>query len=176
MSELNLEPWHDFYVMMGGAGAALVGATFVVATLAGNMEKRLIGIKGFITPATVHLGSVLIVAAVLMVPTLSALFLALLLGIGGLAGLVYGVVIYFRVTTLKVDVIDRFWYGIFPVLEYGLLGASAVLVFVKDMEHGLELIAAALVALLITGMRNAWDMATFMILGGPSNPDNQTKS
>jgi hypothetical protein len=34
------------------------------------------------------------------------------------------------------------------------------------------LIAAALVTLLIIGMRNAWDMATFMILGGPGAPGN----
>jgi len=171
MTELNLESWHDFYVMLGGSAAALVGATFVVATLAGNIEKRAIGIKGFITPATVHLGSVLIASAILMVPTLTALFLALLLGVGGLAGVVYGVIIYFRVTTLKVDLIDRSWYGILPILIYGMLGASAVLIFVKDIDYGLELIAAALVVLLITGMRNAWDMATFMILGGPSAPD-----
>lgn len=172
MDELNLEPWHDFYVMMGGAAGALVGATFVVATLAGNIEKRMIGIRGFITPATVHLGSVVVAAAILMVPTLNLLFLALLLGIGGLAGVIYGIIVYFRITTLNIDFIDRCWYGIFPVLMYGLLGASAVLVFVKDIGHGLELIAAALVALLIIGMRNAWDMATFMILGGPNNPDN----
>lgn len=171
MAELNLESWHDFYVMLGGSAAALVGATFVVATLAGNIEKRAIGIKGFITPATVHLGSVLIASAILMVPTLTALFLALLLGVGGLAGVVYGVIIYFRVTTLKVDLIDRSWYGILPILIYGMLGASAVLIFAKDIDYGLELIAAALVVLLITGMRNAWDMATFMILGGPSAPD-----
>jgi hypothetical protein len=173
MGELNLEPWHDFYVMMGGSGGALVGATFVVATLAGNIEKRAIGIKGFITPATVHLGSVVVASAILMMPTLSALFLALLLGIGGLAGLIYGIVVYFRVTTLKIDLIDRCWYGIFPVLMYGLLGVSAALVFLKDIAIGLELIAAALVALLIIGMRNAWDMATFMILGGPGAADNE---
>jgi len=169
----NLEAWHDFYVMMGGSAGALVGATFVVATLAGNIEKRTIGIRGFITPATVHLGSVLVGAAILMVPTLTPLFLALLLGVGGLAGLIYGVIVYFRVTTLNIDMIDRCWYGIFPVLIYGLLGASAVLIFLKDIDHGLELIATALVALLIVGMRNAWDMATFMILGGPGSPDNE---
>src|ERR1700743_1929472 len=97
MNELHLEPWHDFYIMLGGSAGALVGATFVVATLAGNIEKRSIGIKGFITPATVHLGSVLIGAAILMVPTLTALFLALLLGVGGVAGGIYGVVGFFRV-------------------------------------------------------------------------------
>ncbi|MGN6516692.1 MAG: hypothetical protein ACTHLR_12740 [Rhizomicrobium sp.] len=173
MHELNLGPWHDFYLMMGGSGGALVGATFVVATLAGNIEKRAIGIRGFITPATVHLGSVLVAAAILMVPTLDPPFLALLLGVGGAAGLVYGIVVYSRVTTLKIDFIDRCWYGIFPVLMYALLAVSAVLIFLKDIGPGLELIAAALVALLIIGMRNAWDMATFMILGGPDNPANR---
>ncbi len=172
MSELNLEPWHDFYIMMGGAAGALVGATFVVATLAGNIEKRTIGIRGFITPATVHLGSVVVAAAILMVPTLDTLFLAILLGTGGLAGVIYGIIVYLRITTLKIDLIDRCWYGIFPVLMYGLLGVSAALMFVKDISAGLELIAAALVTLLIIGMRNAWDMATFMILGGPGAPGN----
>jgi len=173
MEGLNLEAWHDFYVMMGGSGGALVGATFVVATLAGNMPKRTIGIRGFITPATVHLGSVVIGSAFLLVPTLDPLFLALLLGLGGLAGVVYGIIVYFRVTTLNIDLVDRCWYGFFPILMYGLLGVSAALVFLKDINHGLELIAAALVALLIIGMRNAWDMATFMILGGPDGQDNE---
>jgi hypothetical protein len=157
--------------MIGTSAGALVGATFVVATLAGGIEKRSLGIRGFITPATVHLGSVLIGSAILMVPTSSALFVALLLGLGGVAGIVYGVIVYQRITQLKIDMVDRFWYGIFPMLMYGLLGLSAYLVFV-DADHGLELMAAALVALLIIGMRNAWDMATFMILGGPSSAEN----
>jgi len=173
MGGLDLEPWHDFYVMVGTSAGALVGATFVVATLAGNIEKRTLGIRGFITPATVHLASVVIAAAFLLVPTLDPLFLALLLGIGGLAGMIYGIIVYSRVNLLKIDLIDRCWYGIFPILMYGLLSVSAALVFLRDIDHGLELIAGALVALLIIGMRNAWDMATFMILGGPGSPDNE---
>ncbi|HWA29653.1 MAG TPA: hypothetical protein VG867_01085 [Rhizomicrobium sp.] len=171
MEKLELEAWHDFYVMMGGAAGALVGATFVVATLAGNIEKRTVGIRGFITPATVHLGSVLVGSAILMVPTLTALFVALSLGIGGIAGMIYGVIVYFRITKLSIDLIDRCWYGIFPILMYGVLAASSWLIYLRDIDHGLELIAAALVALLVIGMRNAWDMATFMILGGPKNPE-----
>jgi hypothetical protein len=171
VDELNLEKWHDFYVMVGTSAGALVGATFVVATLAGGIEKRALGIKGFITPATVHLGSVLIGSAILMVPTLSSLFVALLLGIGGIGGMIYAVVVYFRITRLNIDLIDRFWYGIFPILMYGLLAGCSWLLYLQDINHGLELIAAALVALLVIGMRNAWDMATYMILGGPKNPE-----
>lgn len=168
----DLEAWHDFYVMMGGAAGALVGATFVVATLAGNIEKRTLGIRGFITPATVHLASVLVSSAVMMVPTLTPIFLALSLGLGGLAGVIYGIVVYLRITQLKIDLIDRFWYGIFPVLAYGTLGVASWLALSSE-EPCLDVMAVALVALLIVGMRNAWDMATFMILGGPGSADNE---
>ncbi|HTQ14155.1 MAG TPA: hypothetical protein VMH86_09785 [Rhizomicrobium sp.] len=165
-----LQQWRDFYVMIGTASGAIVGATFVVATLAGGIEKRTIGLKGFITPTTVHLSSVLVGSAILTAPTLSALVLALLLGVGALAGAVYGIVIWMRITTLKIDLIDRFWYGILPVIAYLLLGASAWLVFAA-VEHALELVALALVLLLVAGIRNAWDMATFMIMGGPAAAD-----
>ena len=171
MTELHLEPWHDFYVMVGTSAGALVGATFVVATLAGNIEKRNIGIKGFITPATVHLGSVLIGSAILMVPAITPFFLALSLGIGGLAGVIYGAIVYTRITQLKIDLIDRFWYGIFPFLAYAVLGVAAWLAM-TDTAPCLDIMAGALIALLIIGMRNAWDMATFMILGGPGAPGN----
>jgi hypothetical protein len=172
MTTLPLAEWRDFYVMIGTASGAIVGATFVVATLAGDLEKRKIGLRGFITPTTVHLGSVLVGSAVLTVPTLSALVLAILLGVGALGGVVYGVIVYLRITKLNIDMIDRCWYGILPILTYGLLGVAAWLVF-TGIGPGLELVGAALVLLLIAGMRNAWDMATFMILGGPDSHDNK---
>ncbi|HEY1632637.1 MAG TPA: hypothetical protein VGF56_15075 [Rhizomicrobium sp.] len=167
-----LQEWHDFYLMIGTASGAIVGATFVVATLAANIEKRKIGITGFITPTTVHLGSVLVGSAILTAPILSALVLAIVLGLGALAGAIYGVVIWTRITQLKIDWIDRFWYGILPILAYVLLGVSAWLMFAA-FEPGLELIALAVVMLLVAGIRNAWDMATFMVMGGPSAPDNK---
>jgi hypothetical protein len=170
-----LQEWRDFYVMIGTASGAIVGATFVVATLAGNIEKRKIGLRGFITPTTVHLGSVLVGSAILTVPTLSALVLAILLGAGALAGMVYGVIVYRRITTLKIDLIDRCWYGILPILSYLLLGTSAWLAFART-GPALELIALAVVLLLIAGMRNAWDMATFMIMGGPSAGNDKDRA
>ncbi|MGH6871919.1 MAG: hypothetical protein ACREHE_10480 [Rhizomicrobium sp.] len=169
-----LQDWRDFYVMIGTASGAIVGATFVVATLASGLEKRAIGLRGFITPTTVHLGSVLVGSAVLAAPTLSALVLAILLGSGALAGVVYGVVIWTRITRLNIDLIDRFWYGVLPIVSFALLGVACWLVL-KNIGPGLELVALALVLLLIAGMRNAWDMATFMILGGPNPPDADKK-
>jgi hypothetical protein len=166
-----LQEWRDFYVMIGTASGAIVGATFVVATLASNIEKRAIGLRGFITPTTVHLGSVLVGSAILAAPTLSALVLALLLGAGAIAGVAYCAVVWSRIGKLNLDLIDRCWYGLLPLAAYGLLGVAAWLVFAQA-GPGLELVAMALVLLLVAGIRNAWDMATFMILGGP-NPDEK---
>jgi hypothetical protein len=162
-----LQEWRDFYVMIGTASGAIVGATFVVATLASGLEKRALGMRGFITPTTVHLGSVLVGSAILTVPTLGPMLLACILGAGALGGAVYGCIIWVRINKLKIDWIDRFWYGLLPIASYLLLGASAGLVFTA-IGPGLELVALALVLLLIAGIRNAWDMATFMIMGGPN--------
>lgn len=163
-----LQEWRDFYVMIGTASGAIVGATFVVATLASGLEKRIIGMRGFITPTTVHLGSVLVGSAILAAPTLSAAVLSALLGLGAIAGVIYGIVVWTRITTLEIDLIDRFWYGVLPIFAYGLLGVAAWLVFGLRFP-GLELVAAALVLLLIAGMRNAWDMASFMITRPPDS-------
>ena len=81
-----LTEWRDFYVMIGTASGAMIGATFIVATLTANLEKRALGLRGFITPSAVHLGSVLVGSAILTVPTLTPMSLAILLGAGGMGG------------------------------------------------------------------------------------------
>ena len=73
MTALPLTEWRDFYVMIGTAAGVIVGATFIVATLAAQTEKRELGMRGFITPTAVHLGSVLVGSALLAVPTLTSL-------------------------------------------------------------------------------------------------------
>jgi len=60
MTSLPLHEWRDFYVMIGTASGAIVGAAFVVATLTSGIDKKAIGLRGFITPTAVHLGSVLV--------------------------------------------------------------------------------------------------------------------
>ena len=123
---LALESWRDFYVMIGTASGAIVGATFVVATLAGNMEKRVLGMRGFITPTAVHLGSVVVVSALLCVPALSAPMLAIFLGAGAIAGAIYGIVVLARIWPLTLGIDDWLFYGLLPVTCYAVLAAAAV--------------------------------------------------
>jgi hypothetical protein len=163
MTALPLSDWRDFYVMIGTASGAIVGASFIVATLVSELKDRAVGMRGFITPTTVHLGSVLVGSAILTVPTLTPLSLSILLGAGGLAGVVYSIVIVSRIWSMKLDGSDRAFYAILPVLAYGATAGAAVLAH-WSVEPALETLAVALVALLVIGIRNAWDMASFVIM------------
>jgi hypothetical protein len=162
MTALPLAEWRDFYVMIGTAAGVIVGATFIVATLASGLEKRSIGLRGFITPTAVHLGSVLLGSAILAVPTLTPVAFAILLGVGGIGGAGYGVVVASRIWNMKLDRDDRVFYVILPILTYLGMGVAALMALVPGMPT-LETVAVVQVVLLVIGMRNSWDMATFMI-------------
>jgi len=159
----SFDAWRDFYVMIGTAAGVIVGATFIVATLASDMgEKRTTGIRGFITPTAVHLGSVLIGSVILVMPTLTPLVLAVLLGAGGIGGASYAIAVVTRIRSLKLDASDWAFYAVLPILAYLGVAAAAAMAG-KRLEMALEILAGSFMALLIIGMRNAWDMATFMI-------------
>jgi len=164
---LPLADWRDFYVMIGTASGALVGATFIVATLTSSVKERGLGLRGFITPTTVHLGSVLVGSAILCVPTLTRESLALLLGAGGAAGVIYGFVVATRIWHMNLDLADRSAYVVLPIVAYGsIAGAAGIMQLSADAT--LDILGVALVALLVIGMRNAWDMTTFMLTRDPS--------
>ena len=161
--------WRDFYVMIGTAAGAIVGATFVVATLAGTIDKRELGIRGFITPSAVHLGVVLVGSGVLAAPNIPSPFFDLVFGLGGLAGVIYGFIVARRIWSIRLDLPDVSFYILLPILSYlGFIAAAAWDWRYGDGQAPLRILACAFVMLLIVGMRNAWDMATFMLLRGPN--------
>ena len=124
----------------------------------------------FISPTAVHLASVLVGSAILAVPDISALAVTLLLGLGGLMGTVYGGIVVARIWTLKLDLADRCCYGLLPIGAYAGMVAAAIMIVLR-VDSPLYVLAASLILLLIVGMRNAWDMASFMILRDPNKPD-----
>ena len=127
MTPLPLAEWRDFYVMIGTAAGVIVGATFVVASLATGMEKREVGMRGFITPTAVHLGSVLVGSALLAVPTLTPLWLAIILGAGGIAGALYGILVAARIWKMNLDLSDTAFYIALPIIAYGAMIAAAAM-------------------------------------------------
>src|SRR4051812_10623290 len=149
--------WHDFYVIVGSAGAGLTGLMFVVVSLGQRTfaESRDTGVRAFVTPTVVFFTSVLVIAAAMTVPHLGSSTTALLLTAGSLAVLGYlltrGTHRMWRTSNL--DRPDWWWYFGLPVLSYGAMIVGATLTWRRD-ERGLDVVAAATIALLVVGIRN----------------------
>src|SRR5205814_1254948 len=92
--------WENFYVIIGSSAAALTGLQFVVVVL--GAEARSLGpeVGAFGTPTVVHFCAVLLMSAILSVPWRTVSHAGLALSAGGVAGIVYIVVVIRRARAL----------------------------------------------------------------------------
>jgi hypothetical protein len=160
-----LAPWHDFFVLIGGAAATLIGAMFVVVSIGiGILSRdRSVAIRVFLTTTVVHLSTVLFGCILTLVPVLTPRWQAIIAGVAGLAGVGYSVHVIWGFRQHRDTVLsDWFWYAVFPLATYGVLATAAGL-GLYDTAEGLDVFAAVLAALLVAGIRNAWDMLVFLV-------------
>jgi hypothetical protein len=161
------EGWDDFYLLIGSAGGALIGLLFVVVTLTngGDRDQTVRSQRLFMTPNVVHFGVVVVASAAAMAPGLPFLAEAAVIGGAGLVGLVYAAWValhLFKGDRVAVpDWSDPWWYGVAPAAAYAALVAAALAVAAG--RHGaVYAVAAVVTSLLIIGIRNAWDLVTWL--------------
>jgi hypothetical protein len=161
-----LSAWESFYVIVGGAAAALTGLMFVVVTLIADRQRAGSGEASgaFATPNVVHFCAALLIAAILSAPWPALWNAGLLLGICGLAGVIYSIVIIRRArhqTDYQPVLEDWLWHTIFPFIAYTTLVIAALLI-PGNASLALFVIGAAALLLLFIGIHNAWDTITYM--------------
>jgi hypothetical protein len=170
-----LRDWHDFYMLVGTASATLVGLMFVATSISSAIfnEEHRGALATFITPTVVHFSAVLFAGLLIVMPIHTWLSLGLVLGLGGLAGTIYSAALVMRLMVrrrFKVDVTDRLFYVLIPLIGYLLIVAAAALIFV-DPHEGADLLAVAIFVLLAAAIRNAWDMLVWIVLRTPTSGD-----
>ena len=170
-----LGSWSRFYVLSGSSAGALTGLMFVVITLVTGVERSRNtkdGMTVFSTPTVAHFGSALIISAVLSAPWGSLTYPSVLLGIAGLYAFVYVARAWTRTrnfTGYQPDLEDLFWFTILPLVAYGVVVIGSVLLpFVPTTA--MFVIAAGVLLLIIIGIRNAWDIVTYLAIEGPAKP------
>src|SRR5579871_4339540 len=114
-----LSSWENFYAIIGSAAAALTGLMFVVITLIASRESRRsnASVAAFGTPTIVHFCAALLIAATLSAPWQTPWHATLLLGIYGLGGLIYIIVVLLRAwrqTEYSPVLEDWIWHTILP--------------------------------------------------------------
>ena len=162
----ELKEWHDFYVLVGTAGATLLGLLFVAVSLgAGYLaEDHRSATRTFMSPVVVHFTSVFFLSAIALFPSHQAKFFAALIGATALIGGVISTYITIQVvrTDMTNYIEDYLAYGLLPGLGYLALLTAAVSIYLEK-DFGLTALAGALLLLAVVNIRNAWDLMLTMV-------------
>jgi hypothetical protein len=162
----TLKEWHDFYTLVGTAGATLLGLLFIAVSLgAGYLtQERQSATRTFMSPVVVHFTSVFFLSAVALFPWHQAKFLAVLVGATALIGAIISTYITIQVvrTDLTNYMQDYLAYGLLPGVAYLVLLDAAVSIYLEK-DFGLDALAGALLLLTIANIRNAWDLTLTMV-------------
>lgn len=173
-----LSSWQNFYLLVGTAAATLTGLMFIVTTLIAGIDSHVAtldaAISAFNTPNLVHFGAVLLMAGILSAPWETYSSISLLLGLLGVAKVVYLITVLQRmrrVPDYQTPLRDWMWYGIMPLLANVILIAAAAWL-PADPRLALYFISLVMVALLFIGIRNSWDLVVFLAVDR-SHPESR---
>ena len=152
--------------------AGLIGLFFVVATLSQSRERSQVlrGVSIYMTPTVLNFAVVLSASAVAVAPGVATRATAVLIGLGAAVGL--GNALWACAGILNRHVSGEpphwsdFWlYGAVPTsIHVGLV--IAVVGLWCGAAWSPTAIGALLLALLLVGVRNGWDLVTWMAPGG----------
>jgi hypothetical protein len=163
--------WENFYFLIGSAAAGLIGLLFVVVTLTASVDrsKALRAGSLYMTPTAFHFGAVLCTAAVAIAPELRAEIIGAIFGGIALIGVGHGMRASIGIAALNRGADSPHWsdfwtYGATPTVLYVALCVVAVALGL-GREWAVEAVAGLLLALLVVGIRNAWDLVTWMAPG-----------
>jgi hypothetical protein len=162
----ELERWHDFYVLVGTAGATLLALLFVAISLGVGFltEKRSAPTRAFYSPVVVHFTSVFFLSAIALVPAHRIVFFAAL--IGTCAAIGFAVSLFVAIQLLRHDWTnykqDHLAYALLPMAAYLTLLIAAAMIWLEN-KLALDVLAGALLTLLIVNIRNAWDLTLSMV-------------
>jgi hypothetical protein len=161
--------WHEFYTLLGTAAATLVGLLFVAATVSSGVftSNRRAPLRVFLSASLVHFSGVLAVCLIVLAPLQSWLQFGLLILGCSAFGLIYCGLIWrdtVRDSRLiaAIDLEDRIWYLLVPVVGY-LLEAATGVALVLRLDPGCTAVALAVGVLMVAGIHNAWDITIWII-------------
>jgi len=163
-----LAGWDSFYVVIGSSSAALTGLMFVVVTLIpdAGLPASEDTLNAFGTPTVMHFCAALLISAIALAPWTHMAQVGIAIGLTGVAGLVYGAVVFARARRqqdYKPVLEDWIWHTLLPAVAYAeLIAAAAVLTWTPILA--LFAIGTGAALLLFIGIHNAWDTVVFLAL------------
>jgi len=160
--------WDSFFQITGEAAATLVGLLFLVVSFSESRDRTqlLRAVSIYLTPSALHFAIVLTISALAVAPQLPVsvrvgfIGLAALTGLGNAIWACIGMALRAR-ETAPAHWSDFWMYGVAPATIYSGLAATAAALWFH-VDWAAQAMAVFLLALLLLGVRNAWDLVTWM--------------
>jgi hypothetical protein len=171
------DTWHEFYFMLGSSAAALIGLLFVVTTLTAsfNPAVTLPAARIYVTPTVFHFASIVLVSAVSLAPAAGPGLIGVVLIACGAGGLAYAASValnfFGRFRPNITHWTDPLFFAVLPALAHlGLVLAGFA--FLRHLPAAPNVAATAVVALLLLGIRDAWDVALWVSTHPQQTPED----
>jgi hypothetical protein len=162
------EGWADFFLLAGSAAAVLIGLIFVVMTLMQDRPRSsvLAGSRLYMGPVVLHMSLVLVLSGAALVPRIAPDEFATAAAVVALAGAVRGIIVTVGIRRLAFSDdpphwSDMWFYGAIPAALYFVLAVAALGV-AGGQVWARDAVAAVVVGLLLVGIRNEWDLVTWL--------------
>ena len=161
-----LHGWENFFIVGATAGATLISLLFVAITLGAGLStpQGLNATRAFLTPTLVWFSGVLFECIAVLPPWPSAWPVGIILGLFGLAGLVYQIHVILKqrkVDFASLDWLDWSLFSVVPMLgDASLIAGAAGLVAEKPFAP--YAIAGAITLLLLAGIYGAWSITLWI--------------
>jgi len=162
------EGWGDFFLLAGSAAAVLIGLIFVVMTMMQDRPRStvLAGSRLYMGPVVLHMSFVLVLSGAALVPRIAADEFAAVATALALWGLARGVMVTAGLRRLAFSGdpphwSDMWFYGAIPAALYLALAVAALGV-AGEQSWARHAVAGVIVGLLLVGIRNEWDLVTWL--------------
>jgi hypothetical protein len=165
-----MEPWHDFFLLTGGAAATLLGLVFVAASIAAAIPNEKLGDDKtralWVLPIVYAFVRVLVVSAVGVIPgQTAASFGYVLLGLGVIdLGRMARTTMGLREVHRSVERLtggDWGWYVVYPSASTMVLAATG-LFLARGWPLPAPILAVGLLGHLVIGVHNAYELADWL--------------
>lgn len=160
------EHWGEFYLLAGSAAAVLIGLIFVVMTLMQDRPRSsvLTGSKLYMGPVVLQVSFVMVLSAAALVPGITRHAFALTCAVVAVWGGVRGVMSALGIAAIRdpeVHWTDKWFYGAMPTALYVALAVIAW-AFWSGQPWAAIGVAVVSTGLLLLGIRNEWDLVTWL--------------
>jgi hypothetical protein len=163
-----LGPWHDFYTLLGTASATMVGLLFVAASVGSGVfsGERRAPLRVFLSASVINFSLILAVSLIVLAPLRNTPLAGVMIAACAMFGLTHSGLAWrdtLRDGLIKsIDLEDRTWYIMLPILGYLCLAASGV-ILASGLVLGCQTLAVSVGLLLAVGVHNAWDITVWII-------------